>query len=133
MILLQIDSSDALGYFIGSIIAFVVCIFITRWIFRIDTMVHYAKIQADLLIKIAKYNNVPHDEIYQVLGMTNPNPKAIIPNDDFDAGICSIITDAGVHPAINYLMEMKSMSPGSARTYVDELIEKNNLTPKKGY
>jgi hypothetical protein len=69
MILLQLDSASiGFGYILAFILILLISIFITRWIFRIDTMVHYLKIQADLLIKIAKYNKVPHDEIYEALG-----------------------------------------------------------------
>ena len=72
MTLLQIANTDFMGYLFGFIVALVVAFFICRWIFRIDTIVHYLKIQAELLIKIAKYSNVPHEEIYQALGRKMP-------------------------------------------------------------
>lgn len=65
--ILFISSGDEFGYVLLAIVSFVVGILITRWVFKIDTMVHYAKIQANLLIKIAKYNKVPIEEIYEAL------------------------------------------------------------------
>ena len=131
MNLLQVSSSDYVGYAILLIIVLIISIFITRWVFRIDTLVHYMKIQADLLIKIAKYNNVPHAEIYQVLGKTNPSNKPGS-TGDFEDTVANIITESGTQQAIGYVMNLKATTLGSARTYVDELIEKRNLTPKKG-
>jgi hypothetical protein len=71
--LLQIDSGSAgIGYLVIIFVSFLIGILITRWIFRIDTIVHYMKTQTELLIKIAKYNNVPVEDIYQALGRKMP-------------------------------------------------------------
>jgi hypothetical protein len=132
MNLLQLSSSDSFVYIVAIIISLIVCIFITRYIFRIDTLVHYLKIQADLLIKIAKYNNVPHDEIYQVLGTKAPqNEGRSQASLEFENEVAKLVTTKGSMAAIYHVQNVTGVTPGSARTYVDELIDRKKLIPGK--
>lgn len=66
MYLLQISGDDwslALIY----AVAFIIAVAITRWIFGINTMIKLQKQQTRLLAKIAKYSDVPVEEINEVL------------------------------------------------------------------
>lgn len=129
MILLQISSDDALPYFLVAIIVFFICVFITRKIFGIDTIVSHMKYQTELLMKIAKYNKVPHDEIRRVLGLKlAPENKS---SDNYDTNLGVLILDQGVEAGIEYVVKSKKLSRDSARDYVSNLIGKQNLNPKK--
>lgn len=45
--------------------------FLLRWIFRVNSIADHVKLQTHLLVKIAKYNNVPIDEIIQLIRPDN--------------------------------------------------------------
>jgi hypothetical protein len=62
-------TEDILMYVIIVVVVFTIMVFITRWIFRIDEMVEYQRKQTRLLGKIAKYNNVPENEVRELLGL----------------------------------------------------------------
>lgn len=47
----------------------VITFFLCRWIFRVDTIADNLKAQTELLKQIAKYNNVPVEEINKTLGL----------------------------------------------------------------
>lgn len=70
--LLFISAPGSTEIIIFSVIAFFLGVLFTRWLFRINEMADNLKYQTKLLMKIAKYNNVPHDEIYKALEMTPP-------------------------------------------------------------
>jgi hypothetical protein len=131
--LLQIDESNARSYYIlGYIIAFLISIFLTRWIFRIDTIVDNMQRQTKLLAKIAKYGNVPESEIRDVLGLNEVSSSEPLStaSAEFENQISKIITESGTIAAISAVANQTGVSSGSARSYVDELITKRHLTPK---
>ncbi len=53
-------------YLILSFIGFIVGVFITRWIFRIDTMVEYQKKQYMILREMARRNGVNENLIEEI-------------------------------------------------------------------
>lgn len=57
--------------FVAGLIAIIVIVFITRWLFRIDTLVNHSKAQTALLIKIARQQGVSADDIDGIKNMCN--------------------------------------------------------------
>lgn len=58
---------------VAGIITIVVIVFITRWLFRIDTIVKHHKAQTALLIKMARQQGVSADDIDNIKNTFNLN------------------------------------------------------------
>lgn len=69
---------------IAAAFAFLIGFFITRWIFRVNTMVDHIKLQTQILVQIAKYNKVPVEELNQLLRLDNEKFPAAV--GDFETG-----------------------------------------------
>lgn len=70
MLLLDFDFSSGSGIIVWiglCILIIAVSVFLTRWIFRIDTMVHYMKVQTDILIKLAQKQGVTNEEVTEII------------------------------------------------------------------
>lgn len=71
-------------YSFGFLAAFLICVAITRAIFSIPAFLKYQKANTVLLMKIARAQGVPEDEIQLVSNFIQTNPKAPVHvNDDY--------------------------------------------------
>lgn len=74
LLMLFSDSGDLLIYFSMFVIGFLICVFITRWVFGIDDIIkslrkqnEYSIIQIQLLKKMLRHHGVSKGEIEQIL------------------------------------------------------------------
>lgn len=117
MTLLQISSEDGFTYLIIAVFCFFIGVFITRWLFKIDTIVEHMQQQTRILAKMAKQQGVPENELRSVLGL-----KAEPIADNADNEIADIIIRYGRKVAITEAQARRNQGVNDALDYVDNLI-----------